>query len=352
MPKLSTTLTISLVALTAAVAMSYKLGKMPSCCSMLSGGSCSSKATDNECEKEPLNSAFVFIKPHANTEATQKLVREKLTSAGITILSESDVDGKTIDEKKLIDQHYYAIASKATILPAAEIPVPTDKFESSFGESWEKVLSEKRAFNALDACKEFGCDSAELNDAWQNTQAVKFGGGFYCGLVSFKGKELYVFNAFFMSMRAKFVGESDSIHTYEVQWNAAKLSWSDFRNQLLGPTDPADGPEGSIRKTILESYKELGLTSVPNKGDNGVHASASPFEGLAEKNNWLGISISDDKFGKALLDAGLSEETIKEWSVDPRVDLPEGGKGSVFDALEDMDAKECLAKLVEINGLV
>ena len=31
------------------------------------------------------------------------------------------------------------------------------------------------------------------------------------------------------------------------------------------------------------SYKELGLTSVPNKGDNGVHASASPFEGLAEK---------------------------------------------------------------------
>ncbi len=99
------------------------------------------------------------------------------------------------------------------------------------------------------------------------------------------------------------------------------------------------------------SYKELGLTSVPNKGDNGVHASASPFEGLAEKNNWLGIEIADDKFGKALLDAGLSEETIKAWSVDPRVDLPEGGKGSVFDALEDMDVAECLDKLVELNKL-
>jgi hypothetical protein len=34
---------------------------------------------------------------------------------------------------------------------------------------------------------------------------------------------------------------------------------------------------------LFFSYKELGLTSVPNKGDNGVHASASPFEGLAEK---------------------------------------------------------------------
>ena len=63
-------------------------------------------------KKGNVNSAFVFVKPHANTEATQKLVREKLTAAGIEILSESDVNGKVIDEKKLIDQHYYAIASK------------------------------------------------------------------------------------------------------------------------------------------------------------------------------------------------------------------------------------------------
>lgn len=93
------------------------------------------------------------------------------------------------------------------------------------------------------------------------------------------------------------------------------------------------------------------MKEVPNKGDNGVHASASPFEGLAEKNNWLGIKISADRFGKALLDAGLSEETIKEWSVDPRVTLPGGEKGSVFDALEDMDVQECLDTLVELNKL-
>jgi hypothetical protein len=55
------------------------------------------------------NSAFVFVKPHANTVATQKLVREKLQATGCTILSEIDIDGNTIDEQKLIDQHYYAI---------------------------------------------------------------------------------------------------------------------------------------------------------------------------------------------------------------------------------------------------
>lgn len=57
------------------------------------------------------NSAFVFVKPHANTPAVQSLVRQKLVAAGCVILSEVDIDGKTIDENKLIDQHYYAIGT-------------------------------------------------------------------------------------------------------------------------------------------------------------------------------------------------------------------------------------------------
>ena len=76
-----------------------------------------------------LNSAFVFVKPHANTKKVQGLVRDELTKKGITILKEMDISGAEIDSKKLIDQHYYAIASKATILPAKDIPVPPAKFE-------------------------------------------------------------------------------------------------------------------------------------------------------------------------------------------------------------------------------
>uniref|UniRef100_A0A7S2P314 Nucleoside-diphosphate kinase n=1 Tax=Leptocylindrus danicus TaxID=163516 RepID=A0A7S2P314_9STRA len=320
------------------------------------GGDCPSVGDKQECaaKAEPTlkNSAFVFIKPHANTEATRSLVKSKLIDAGLDILSECDITGPEIDEKKLIDQHYYAIASKATILPAKDIPVPTDKFQDAFGEKWEDALAAGKACNAMEACAKFGCSADELNAAWGGAKVTKFGGGFYCGLVTLNGQSLYVFNAFFMSMRSKFVGAEDSIHCYEVEWKPDVLSWSDFRNNLLGPTDPADGPAGSIRKTILEQWEALGLSSLPNKGDNGVHASASPFEGLAEKNNWLKRDLSTDAFGAALLAAGLSKETIEEWSVDPRVELPGGeGKGSVFDALEDMDAAECLSKLVELNEL-
>lgn len=127
------------------------------------------------------NSAFVFVKPHANTEKVRELVVKKLENEGIEILSQVDINGEEIDSKGLIDQHYYSIASKATILSANEIPVPSAMFLESFGEDWEKVLEEDRASNAIDACKRFGCSPEELNKAWRDAKAVKFGGGFYCG---------------------------------------------------------------------------------------------------------------------------------------------------------------------------
>ena len=150
----------------------------------------------------------------------------------------------------------------------------------------------------MEACAAFGCTPSELDAAWQQTTAIKFGGGFYCGRVSWKNQQLYVFNAFFMSMRSKFVTPGTSIHCYEIEWNPAQMSWKDFRNQFLGPTDPTDAPPNSLRRLILEQFKGLGLSSIPNKGDNGVHASASPFEGLAEKANWLGRSLESEPFGK------------------------------------------------------
>jgi hypothetical protein len=62
------------------------------------------------------NSAFVFVKPHANTPDVQKLVREKLCESGCQILSETDIDGPTIDQKKLIDQHYYSIGTYLVLM--------------------------------------------------------------------------------------------------------------------------------------------------------------------------------------------------------------------------------------------
>jgi hypothetical protein len=117
------------------------------------------------------------------------------------------------------------------------------------------------------------------------------------------------------------------------------------------PTDPTEAKQGSIRRTILQQYKKLGLESKPDKSDNGVHASASPFEGLAEKANWLGLGVKDDPFGNALLQAGIRKERLENWFKDPQIKISGSATGSLFDALEDLDAKESVKKLTEINKL-
>jgi nucleoside diphosphate kinase len=303
-----------------------------------------------------MNAAYVFIKPHAVTDKVKALAKEGLEAKGIKILAEGSLSGEVIDEKKLIDQHYYAIASKATILKPTELNIPVDKFKEQFGLTWEDALASGKVFNAMDACKHLEIDADQLDAAWAKAKAakklVKFGGGFYCGLVEIDGKEpVYSFNGFFMSMRSKFTQPGTEIYYYSVEFESDKLSWSDFRGQVLGPTDPEEAPADSLRGQILAKWEELGLKSKPNVGDNGMHASASPFEGLAERNNWLSAEIKDDIFGKQLLDAGLDEATIKAWSVDPQVNIGDGKKGSIFDQLEDMNSADCLAKVVELSKL-
>jgi hypothetical protein len=90
------------------------------------------------------NQAFVFVKPHAVTDPVNSLVRDKLKSKGITIRAEGEITSEVIDEKKLIDQHYYAIASKATILKPSEMNVPADKFKEAFGVEWKDVLAKNQ----------------------------------------------------------------------------------------------------------------------------------------------------------------------------------------------------------------
>ena len=53
---------------------------------------------------ERMQSAFVFVKPHANTPAVRDMVLQKFASKGIEVRSEGTIDGPTIDSKKLIDQ--------------------------------------------------------------------------------------------------------------------------------------------------------------------------------------------------------------------------------------------------------
>ena len=301
------------------------------------------------------NRAFVFIKPHAVTVKVKKEVAAVLEAKGCSIVSEGSISSEAIDADKLVDQHYYAIASKATILKPKELNVDKTKFKEQFGVEWEDVLGSGKAYNALDGCEKLGLTPDEMDAQWgickKSKKLVKLGGGFYCGLIEIKGKEsIYVFNGFFMSMRNKFTAPGLSIYYYVVDFDPAVLPWADFRGKVLGPTDPAEAPADSLRGVIMKRWKKLGLAYEPNVGDNGVHASASPFEALCERMNWLKEPMNKDPYGRALLDAGISAKWIEEGTVDPQVDLGDS-KGSLFDSVEDFDTGACLDKLKSLAAL-
>jgi len=256
----------------------------------------------------------------------------------------------------LIDNHYYAIAVKATIKKPSELNVPNDKFKQQFGIDWQEALDSGKVFNALDGCKELGVDADGMARVWDvaknEKKLVKLGGGFYCGLCKEGDKELYIMNGFFMAMRSKFTNPDSEVYFFNVEWDPSVLSWADFRGKVLGPTDPAAAPADSLRGIIFKDWEALGLKAEPNTGDNGMHASASPFEGLAERKNWLEKPLTEDIFGKQLLGGGMAEATINDWAVDAQVVISEDGKkGSIFDQVEDIDSADCLAKMLSLAKL-
>jgi nucleoside diphosphate kinase len=302
------------------------------------------------------NIAFCFLKPSAVTDKMKELAKETFEKKGIKVVKEGSIEAADIDKKQLIDKHYYAIASKATLLTPDKLAVPADKFKEQFGLEWADVLKDGKALNAKAACEKFEIDADELDKMWaackKAKNLVKLGGGFYCGKLEKDGVgTYYVFNGFFMTMRATFVKEGVSIYYYVVEFDSKELSWADFRGKVLGPTDPAEAPKDSLRGGALANWQELGLPSEPNTGENCVHASASPFEGLCERMNWLSYKAERDPWGKALLAAGVKPKTIKDWSLDPQVtygDKLSPTTKSIWDTIEDMDAQDCINKCKDV----
>ena len=305
------------------------------------------------------NSAFVFIKPHAckgTPGKVEELVEEAFANAGIRVTGKGEMLAETIDKNMHIDTHYGAIASKAVKLKPNELNVPDkgkEDFQKMFGETWADAIAAGKVYNAMDGAAKLGIDGAGINEKWSKLSPgkdlIKFGGGFYCGKVD----GIYIMNGFYMEMRAAYTTPGDKIQWYTVSWPADSLTWEDFRGKVLGATNPAVAPVGSVRRAILDQYKTLGLKSKPNTGDNGVHASASPFEALAERMNWLGADLASDDFGKGLVAAKVSPPTIMKWAEDAQVSVDgetaAGKTMSVFDTLEDLDADTVLAKATKIH---
>ncbi|GBG31962.1 Hypothetical Protein FCC1311_081872 [Hondaea fermentalgiana] len=298
------------------------------------------------------NEALIFIKPHADTPKAKVFVEDFLAEKNIEILSEGDLTGSEIDKRGIIDEHYAHIAKVALRLAPADIPISDDKkdaFTSTFGESWEEAIEDGKLVNLKTFEEDFDEISlADIDRMWQSADLVKLklAPGTYVGY--FADQDRFVMNPFYASMRAVYTSSDARVTYYVVRFPEEQISWKDFRTKVIGATDPTKAAPGSLRAAMCTEYKSLDLGKVPNVSENGVHASAGPFEGLKERMVWTGAKVETDAFGKSLLEAGVKRSVLDSWLNNEIVDI-NGETDHAFDLLEEIDSSTGIQLAVQAS---
>jgi hypothetical protein len=86
-----------------------------------------------------MNTALVFIKPHAVNDKVVALAKDFLGAAGCAVVGEGVLTAEAIGAKGIIDDHYAALAANAVKLKPSELLVGDKNkaaFKEAFGADW------------------------------------------------------------------------------------------------------------------------------------------------------------------------------------------------------------------------
>jgi len=298
------------------------------------------------------NVAVIFVKPHAIRSIP--FIKELLLDNGLTIVKELSKVGPEVEH--YIDHHYKDLSESALKKTPESLEVTEkakEKFKTSFGEEWDIVLEEKRVKNLVQFKDHF--KDVDVGTEWEGCDRIRIAPGAYVAQLP-STKNNYVINGFYLALRDTFVHANACLHFFIVQFEESHISWRDFRNRVIGSTNPANAHPGSIRNIFYSQWQELGLDRQPSYGENVVHASAGPIEAFRERLIWTRKKkenafalkrIKRDPLGRKLLEAGISERTI----LDCLEDSPKAANGasfSAFDATENLNTSEGIQKLMSL----
>lgn len=298
-----------------------------------------------------MNTALVFIKPHAVNDKVVGLAKEFLTSKGCRISREGVLTAEEIRERGIIDDHYAALAANAVKLNPSELIVGDKNkaaFKEAFGKEWEVAAADgTTVLNLADFRARFPDMSVlEIEKRWRAGKTVKLAPGTYVSLLD--EENIMVVNGFYGSMREKFVAPGVIVSWMVAEFDEATLSWSKFRTDVIGATDPTAAAEGSLRRKIMEEWEALGLAFQPSTADNSVHASAGPVEGMRERIIWLSTTVEADPFGKQMLAAGVKAELIDKLCANEVIKVGDKS-GPSFDVFEECDSGAALNDILKLQ---
>lgn len=301
------------------------------------------------------NSALLYLKPRANSTETQLFVRDWLITNGFSISHEQNIASEDISHFGYFDKQYSRIADYAVALSPEKINPSTQarsRFQKMFGIEWEDAIRRGIVMNGVESAGYLELHHKKMSDVWKmcvrDGKMCKIDRGIYCTYVDIvlDKDPIFCINGFYMSMRHSYVAQGSSVHMFVVEWEESVISWKIFRRHVVGPTDPSMAPPSSLRGFIYTNWQELGLYAAPDFEDNGIHASASAFEAMVEKANWLKMSVSTDPLCIEMTEENIPSMTTRKWCKNPLVQ----GK-YVYDYMENKGLDGCAIVAKELAAL-
>ncbi len=298
------------------------------------------------------NELVMFVKPEiflveqpADTTAALEMIFAKLDDFEARIDGIALVGGQALEEKEIMNRHYGFInemsRKASTLIDAAD----RKKIEELLGVSLETTkLYGGHEF--LKAHPKY--DAFSLDALWFTKKSLKVRSGFYVQTYEADGETFVLVNGFHPVQLAHF---TDPTHRILLLLIHSDTDWSKLRNDLIGVTFPEKADPGSIRGTLFLNPHAYGFEKV-DIGNNGVHLSAGPYEGVVEIINFFGNLLNLDTSAKPplairkLVAAGLTPEQALGVTKNPTV-TKDGKQTDLFSATEDVNTDDAVRLYVD-----
>eukprot|EP00930_Biecheleria_cincta_P053304 TRINITY_DN3872_c0_g3_i1.p1 TRINITY_DN3872_c0_g3~~TRINITY_DN3872_c0_g3_i1.p1 ORF type:complete len:1558 (+),score=276.45 TRINITY_DN3872_c0_g3_i1:65-4738(+) len=297
------------------------------------------------------NQALVFVKPHSHNEQVCRFVQSALATNQVHILKSGTVDTHERNDMCVFDRHYFQLVKYAEADAEELKRLPQSaraafrKFFGADAPGWDEAVTGAQILSASAAMAGKRLSPQELIDAWDRAQGCSVAPDAHVRRLDIDGG-VFVVNGFVPFFKESFGKDEQPLKWFWVEFDPAQVTWKQFREEVVGKTDPSRACRKSIRGQIYTHWRELGLKKRPDVLSNAVHASAGPLEGLREILLWAGVEASEVPLWRMLATSGVPQHFVDAWMENAWVENWQVGQisrqvssGHVFDVSGECDTR-------------
>ena len=298
------------------------------------------------------NQLVFFMKPESTAKTAgvkvaniTEFLLDKLSENKIEIAQVRVLGAGYLDKNNIIAQHYGVIN---TISRLGKEALSEAQLTGMFARPEFAEYKDAKVVGGHQFLAEVpDISAAVLSILSDNVRPTRLGPGTYAMPMKANGNKYIVLSPFHPQQLVPFTSPGNAIIVFEC---LSELNWADLRTKVCGATNPLKAVEGSCRQLLLARKEEFGL-AVVDQGNNGVHMSAGPLEGLVEfkrffsKTDAPAIENSQTCFGALLQSKEITDEQINVWAENIKINV-DSKEVSTFDATEEIDASAAVTVLL------